>query len=117
MGVSKYTTVKHYEASIVANKIVLNTITNEYILKEKETRFKDRVNLTKEDAKNKILEVLEDAEKRANKIRKLIKDLEKSEDFYIDYTMDGDTYGIYEDHLDINFKYKGFYFNFTMGEF
>ena len=73
-----------------------------------------RVFLTKEIARNKILEFMNQAESKAKRIESLIRSLEKEEDFFIDYTIDGDTHGIHEEHLDINFKLGGFHFNFII---
>jgi hypothetical protein len=68
---------------------------------------------TKEEAIAAIREVLPKAEAKVANIKQRLKLLEEELGFELDYTMLGDTHGIYEDHMDIDFTMDGFSFSFT----
>jgi len=67
-----------------------------------------------QEAREAILVVFPRAFERFNMIRDRIRQMEHDLDFEVTYTMDGDTHGIYEDHLDVDFRMDGFNFSFSL---
>ncbi len=70
--------------------------------------------LTEEDARDAIKPVLPKAKEKFNSIREKLRQMESSLGFELSYTMEGDTHGIHEDHLDIDFSMDGFNFSFPL---
>lgn len=71
---------------------------------------------TEQEARDAIWPFLRKAKERAKTVAEKIKELEQEHFCSIDYFMDGDTHGIHEDFLSINFTLSGFQFNYALRE-
>lgn len=112
---TKYTEkIVYYTPHVHDGKIKISKNDRNLYIKDDATKLARNRYFTKQQAKNAILEVMEQADSKARVIAEKLVELENQFDFYIDYTMEGDTYGIYEDYLNINFELNNFSFNYNV---
>lgn len=70
--------------------------------------------LTKQEAIKHFNDSKKEAEEKFNIIVKSIRALEKELDFQLSYYLYGDTYGIYEDGMNVIFKHNGYELSFDL---
>jgi hypothetical protein len=65
--------------------------------------------LNENELKEKMKPILIKANEKFEKCKDAFEKLQKDFEVDIDYTMEGDTHGIYEDHLNMTFKVDDVY--------
>ena len=107
--------VEYYSGTIEDSKIVVEK-RNKQVRSNKHQLFLDTHDITETAVKEKLKPILEKAEKKFDKINKIFTKLLTDEDCDISYTMNGDTYGIYEDYMYISFNIEGVFCKFRIEE-
>ena len=105
--------VDYYKGHIEDGKVIV-TKHDKQIQSDKHDLFLKNYSITKQDVIDKLKPILIKAKDKFKNCEKLLSELQKQFDFEVSYTMLGDTYGIYEDHLDITFEIDGVFCKFRI---
>ena len=114
--------VEFFTASILNSKIVTKK-EKRSIQSNKYEKFVNTKNfyvfphyMTEKDANESLKETLKKAKEKFEICKELLNKIQSENDFIVDYTMEGDTHGIYEDYLHITFNIDGTFCKFELND-
>lgn len=107
---------KEYFTGTIENGEILVEKRKKQIQSNKNYLFLKSHNITKEDVIKKLKPVLEIAKDKFKIVERRFIKIQDENDFIVDYTMEGDTHGIYEDYLHISFTIDGVFCKFRINE-
>jgi hypothetical protein len=100
--------VEFFTTSIVNSKIVISK-QKKQIRSNLYNSFLINHNLNENELRKKMKPTLIKANEKFKKCKDAFEKLQKEFEVDINYTMEGDTHGIYEDHLNMTFRIDGVY--------
>ena len=86
------------------------------IMSNKHDLFLNSHHTTKEAVIESLKPILAKAKEKFEICKELLNKIQDENDFNVDYTMEGDTYGIYEDYLHISFNIDGIFCKFMLND-
>jgi hypothetical protein len=104
----------YYFATVSKGKVVISKETRSLYKTDKPENVIKGKYFNKLDAENAIKEVLPKAQEHFRVCRDALHELQAKLNFYVSYTMEGDTYGIHDEYQYIAFQMDGFRFEFKM---
>lgn len=86
------------------------------IMSNKHDLFLNSHHTTKEAVIESLKPILAKAKEKFEICKELLNKIQDENDFNVDYTMEGDTHGIYEDYLYISFYIDGTFCKFELND-
>lgn len=105
--------VEYFTGSIINSEIKVKK-NKKQIYSNKHDLFLNSHHTTKEAVIESLKPILSKAKEKFEICKELLNKIQDENDFNVDYTMEGDTHGIYEDYLHISFNIDGVFCKFML---
>lgn len=104
---------EYYRGEIIDSKIEVKKFKKQ-IMSNKYDLFLKNHYITKEAVIKGLESILVKAKEKFKICEEILNKIQKENNFIVDYTMEGDTYGIYKDYLHISFDIDGIFCKFRI---